>query len=139
MELAFAFFAYAAQTSEDGQLHIIGGNFDAIGGTSLPANLPPFTLVVKFDVDPEDAGRDHNISIDLTRPVSGRVQLQAPFPIKTMVHPRHPRRKTSATIVVHLMLHVESEGEYLFHIMLDNREVKALPLYVEVQPPPTKE
>jgi hypothetical protein len=58
MELSFAFFASAAEVSPDGRFNLLGGGVDRLQVSTLPTFLPA-SLVVRFTVPPDAAGREH--------------------------------------------------------------------------------
>lgn len=134
MELRFAFFALNAGQTEDGELWCAGIDFDRISAAALPLPIQ-FHLVVKLTVTPADREAEHVFSVAMTSPAGERSVLMDNHQINLGApNEADPRRSTNALILVRVGRSFAQAGEHRFHVGVDGREVKTLPLNVDVAP-----
>ncbi len=130
MQLAYAFLARSAEVTTDGTLQVLGGDFDVLQVESFPAKIPPFVLVAKFACPISEYGTEHVVSIDMTDPSGERVELMPPN--KLNLSPMARDRDFGASLLVHVAAQFEEPGKYTYHILADEKEIKAIPLYLAV-------
>ncbi|MHC5536977.1 DUF6941 family protein [Singulisphaera rosea] len=137
MELAFAFFAKAAEFLPDGRFSALGGGIEAVRSRQLPATIDSLCLVLKFRLKLEECRAAHRVRIRPRDP-EGRVAagdftyLAGPIPSPAGRHLR-----SSLGITVSLTgFPISKTGEYHFHIDVDERPIGVVGLYSEVGPLP---
>ncbi len=131
MELSFAFLALHADYTDGKALWVAGADFDRMAVLGVPP-VAQFSLVVKFRVPPADAITQHVMRIDITGPSGERKPLNENEPIPTKANEQFPNRDTSSVAILRLGLGFSTAGEYAFHIMLDEKEIKSIPLLIEL-------
>lgn len=131
MDLAFAFLALNAEHSTERQLWVAAADFDIIEAAGFPV-YSKFCIVVKFRVAPEEVAQPHSLRIELTRPNGEQIVLVEHQDVATMANPHDPARQSGATIIVNAGVLLLVPGSYAINIFADGREVKSLPLFVEM-------
>jgi hypothetical protein len=129
MELSFAFLANFANVLRDGRLIAIGIDFDAIHSSQFPMAVP-LTLVVKIKLDPSEISTPHNLAFEVTMPGGIREPIGPEKPFAVKANPLDASRPSYSAIIATIGFNFESEGEYLFHILVNGTEIKSLPLDV---------
>jgi hypothetical protein len=133
MELSFAFLAKMADHLADGQLLLIGPDFDAVACSQFPVQIP-ISIAIKLFAEPREINKPHTLRIELTKPDGSRGIIGIESEIATRVNEFDPTRRSGASIVVNMLGMVfESAGDYLFHVIVDDREVKSLSLSLKLQ------
>jgi hypothetical protein len=126
MELAYAFFAKAAQFSEDG-LGIIGGDIQSLKGV-IPYTADALTLVAKLEFRAEECGRSYVFQIEVTDPEGQNA------PVGSLeVTPPHPRQKGRIGAVVlfdFAGMTFSRPGTFRFRILVDGASLGTLELTV---------
>jgi len=135
MELRFAFLALNADHSQSGELWVATADFDRIVTAGLPIQTK-FCVVAKFTVLPDEVEQPHTVRLELTKPDGQRVPMGTEQPVSARRHPVDPNLPTGASIIMNLGLPIEARGQHTFHILADGREVKTLPLFVDVEAAP---
>ena len=135
MELSFAFLALHADYTDDKSLWVAGADFDRMAVLGVPP-VAQFSLVVKFRVPPEDANIPHVMRIDVTGPNGERKPLNSNEPIPTKKNEQYPDRNTSAVAILRVGMAFNNPGEYSFHIVLDEKDIKSIPLLIELPQTP---
>ncbi len=112
-----------------GRLHVFGGDFDNITLPTLPALVPPFFLVAKCRVQPDEVGKEHKFKLVLEAPgeepkVVGGVDLN------TIRNPHDPTRPSGATVVIQIGMGFEEAGEHIFRIVVNDIELGSVSLLV---------
>ncbi|HEX6290350.1 MAG TPA: hypothetical protein VFZ66_14260 [Herpetosiphonaceae bacterium] len=130
MEIEFAFLADAAQVPPDGKLYVLGGSVDRIHAQQFPTTHPSMTLVIKVQLLASECNRPHQIQIDLWDERGNPVldpAISAEFGVGP--DPDDPGGPSSVLIPVNMMgLQFQRPGAYEFHIVIDGRHLKTVPL-----------
>jgi hypothetical protein len=130
MEVEFAFLADAAQVPPDGKLYVLGGNVDRIHAHQFPTNHPSMTLVMKIQMLASECNRAHQLQIDLWDE-RGNPVLEPSITAEIGVgpDPDDPTGPSSLLIPVNMMgVQFPRPGVYEFHIVINGRHLKTLPL-----------
>jgi hypothetical protein len=127
MEVAFAFFAEAAQITSDGRLNVLGADLRALQG-SFPVVVQSVAFVAKVELDSVEREGVHHFTGQMMGPDGAAIEPRivgeytAPAPVK-------PELKAAFTVVFRIMGMVfPSPGTYTFQISVDGRELKRLRL-----------
>jgi hypothetical protein len=127
MELAYAFFAKAAQFSDDGLLGIIGGDLQSLYG-SIPFKADALTLVTKVEFSAEESGRPHAFHLETIHP-DGRTLVGEPLE----VIPPHPGRQDRIGAIILFDLadtSFDRPGTFRFRLLMDGTPLKTLELAI---------
>lgn len=131
MDLDFAVIADAANVSQEGKLNLLGV-FDTIWAREFPfrhANMV-FVLRVKADFTEEGA---HHLVVRLIDADGGQL-FRAEGPLQ--VPAGSPGRPIRPHVVLGLSgVSFARPGDYSFELMLDERHLTSVPLYVIEAPP----
>jgi hypothetical protein len=136
MDLAFAFFASAAETSPDGRVNVLGAGIDRVEASAFPAPLP-IALVVRFTISPDEAGREHRFQVKGVGPDGAAVFPELEMPFTPAPNPHRPER--NATHVFVLSLHgviLPTPGEYTIRFGIDGQPKGETSLEVVLLPQP---
>jgi hypothetical protein len=134
MQLAFAFLADAAQFSPDGKVSLLGGDFDTVYAESFPSQHPDATLVVKLKVQPTECNRDHRLRVEFIDSDGNRVIPSLELPFKPELRPEQPHRPVGVGLALQLRgLPIAKEGDYAFHVLVDDLEVAVVELKAVVR------
>lgn len=68
IEFVHAFLATSADLYRDGRFAVLGGGFDAIEVSSLPATIPLLSVVARVRVPPVESDRPHEVRVIVYRP-----------------------------------------------------------------------
>jgi hypothetical protein len=131
MEIEFAVIADYAATTNENKL-VVGGIFDTIFASEVPANHPFMALAVRVHAHPGEVGR-HAVTVRLVDPDGTEViqPLQAPFEIGGM----DPLEGGSADLVLQLSgVPLRTFGRHSFDILIDGRFEKGVKLNVRRNP-----
>ncbi len=130
MELDFAFLADAADVPA-GKLFVMGGAFDTIQVSHLPATHPTLAVVLRLLLGPNDLDRKHQLEIllldaDAHHIASAQGELQVPK------SPDSPAGWKQAVILPLRFMNVpfKQAGHYSIEILINGKIAKAIPLRV---------
>lgn len=141
MQLQYAILADSAQILPDGKFVIMGGGVEYINAPSFPAMNPSLALVVRLSVNSQEVGHEHQFRLELLMP-DGTTVL--PIQGNTAFTPKPP---TTSGIVVPLNymfvvnfpgLVFPAAGKYAFRLVVDDRKVSEVPLYLQTLPSATQ-
>jgi hypothetical protein len=131
MDLAYAFFANAAERMPDGRIMVLGGDFDNIRGNAFPLTFPAFALLVKIRVEPRECGAEHRLRVEGTGPADFRLPL-CDLPFTPQIRDGHPERVVWFGISLTVYNSVFPQpGEYVFHFFVDDLELGTASLFVD--------
>jgi hypothetical protein len=132
MRLDVCWLADAATGTPDGKLFIHGGGITRLSPPQLPWVHPMLALVLRFQIDRDDANQPHEIGLQIVAPDG--TQLLSPAPA-VAVDPGRPiaveGEETYLQAVVQLAgLVFASAGIFTFNVSVDADIVRALPVAV---------
>jgi len=130
MQIEYAFFALGAEVTSNNKLFVFAGDFDSLQCSELPGVIPPISLVIKLSVAPEEAQSTHTIRIEISHPNGVRFRPNENQAISTIPNQIDPRRASGSRVIMQMALAFEVAGQYGFHIIVDDQELKRLPLYI---------
>ena len=134
MRVPFALTASSAESTPDGRVWILGGDFDTVGSPRFPVVLPTMTLVVKILFEPGETGRPHTVRTELWDE-DGEV-IQHPF-VQTFTperHPKFPTRNVGSVLILNMQgLSFPNPGDYAFHVLVDDHLMATTQIYVMQQ------
>lgn len=137
MELAFAFFAKAAEFLPDGRFSALGGGIEAVRSRRLPAAIDSLCLVLKFRLKLEECRAAHRVRVRPRDPEGNVAAEDFSYLAGPIPRPEGPHSKSSLGITVSLSgFPIAKIGEYLFHIDVDEHPIGVVGLYSEVWPLP---
>src|SRR5262245_50313329 len=84
MRLDTCLLADAATTTPDGKVFIHGGGITRLTPPTLPWTHPMLALVLRFELEEDDPGTSHQISLGLNSPAGEEMLTPAP---ELDVHP----------------------------------------------------
>src|SRR5438552_272178 len=99
MEVAFAFFAEAAQITSEGKLNILGADFRTLEG-SFPFVLTSVAFVAKIELEAAERERLHHFTARMVGPDGTALEPRIDGEYKAPV-PVDPKLKAAFTIVFH--------------------------------------
>ena len=70
MEISYALLCDAANLSQDGQLNVLGA-FNVLYAPDFPYLHPAMSLALQIEVEPNDAGQEHEFTLQLIDPDGG--------------------------------------------------------------------
>jgi hypothetical protein len=135
------FVLLADATNESGgKLNILGAGISRMTPTSLPSVLPQLALVVRVELDDEDFGRSHGISVELLNPDGD--QVVPPFTVTVTPEQLEPLRGSllegempAAQLTLAMQgLQFAREGVYEFVVGINGEEVRRYPVVLAVTP-----
>lgn len=130
MKVDFAFLADSAQVI-DGKLFVMGGGFDTIWTTRLPAIQQHVAFVMRLLFSNKDAGKRHNLEIKVVHEDKGEVaRLSGELRIE-----KQPRTPMVGASSVSTVMNIESLqfrelGNYRFEIHVNGSHMKSIPLRI---------
>lgn len=131
MELRFAFLAeYADHTSEKNMI-ICGADIDRINCEGVPV-IGRLALVAKFRVAPNEIDTTHNLKLKVTGPSGKTKTVLESLPVNKSRNVNHPDQPTGASVIVNMQFGLESVGEYVWHLYVNDDEVATFPLTVSL-------
>ncbi len=133
MQLDFALLAQYADYVSDGRLAIFGAGIDGIEASSVPFQSQPMALVARFSLEPGDADHPKHYRLEITAPDGERKRMMEDQSLNILPD-TNGMPPIASNLVVNLHLQFKSVGEYMLHLMLDGREVKAFPLKISRVP-----
>jgi hypothetical protein len=136
MHAAFAFIAKAAEVSVDKTFHVFGADFNTIEVSHLPVVIPSVALVVKLIMEREEANAEHYFKLALSGPTGDRCNLVQRFPFSARGADLKEWSSPSVTISVTFSPSIQTDGLHWLHLLVDETEIKKLPLCVEKAPLP---
>jgi hypothetical protein len=138
MELDFTFLAEKGGTSTDGKIFCFGAGIDAMVavGLSFPVHLPPFSLIARFIVQPHEVDERHVFQIQIENPKGELADKSTPAPIVTKKDDYDESQPTGAIITANMHIIAMNPGLYRFHVLLDGRDIKSVPLRIISEPAP---
>lgn len=136
MDLDFAFLADAADVSM-GKLFVLGGAFDTIYVSNLPAMHPVLAVVLRLLLGPYDLDRKHQLEILLVD-ADGHHIASAQGELVVPKSPDSPAGWKQAVILPLRFFNIpfQQAGHYSIEILMNGNIAKAIPLRV-VQAPKT--
>lgn len=123
----------AANATANGKLNILG-EFNTIHSPEAPVGWPLFTIVIRVEA-PTVEGSEHHLEIDLTTEDGQSILNERPGgPIQ--LKPQGPGRPLRGQLIAQVGgMQFPQFGDYEFHILVDNRVVGTIPVYiVQIQP-----
>ncbi|HLB77276.1 MAG TPA: hypothetical protein VJO72_09605 [Candidatus Dormibacteraeota bacterium] len=131
MKLQFAFLADFALAHPDGKIYVLGGGFDTIYASVLPARHPHLSLVMNLQFAATETGRTYPIEIH------AQDSTGAPF-LQVMTIEANPQRNLQAptspvtfqSVLNFQGVQLRTAGEHTFTILVDGQELAAVPLRV---------
>ena len=129
MELDFAFLASQANLTKEGKLVSFGVGFDTMLANSFPAQVAPFSLVMKFIALPSDLEMPHKFRIDCIDP-SGEVTLAGENDIDKCPHVLDKSLPNGLFVLANIHKGIEKPGTYQFRIFLDGVLCKTIPFHL---------
>jgi len=131
MKLAYAVLADAAQVTPDGKTSMLGGDFDTIFALRFPAQHPSLALVMRFDVEKQECGLEHQLRIAVTGPLNTQVAGPIISDFIPRANPAYPNRLVKALMVATFHnLEFASQGTYNVNITVDGRSMGKVTLYL---------
>jgi hypothetical protein len=131
MKLQFAFLADFALAHPDGKIYVLGGGFDTIYASVLPARHPHLSLVMNFEFAPNETGRTYAIEIrpqDSTGAPFLQVTTIEASPQRNLQGPTSP--VTFQSVLNFQGVQLRTAGEHTFSIVVDGQELASVPLRV---------
>ncbi len=131
MELDFAFLAKDAALTADGQLWAAGAGFDQLATETYPAEVPPFFIVARFIVAPDDLRRSDKFHIEVVGSDGEIAKTGERLEInKVPKHPIDETKPTGAFVMASVSLGAKSPGAHQFRIFLNDELQKTLTLHL---------
>lgn len=138
MEVEFAFLADAADAPLGGKLYVLGAGINELGAAKFPTAHPTLVLVLKLRLHAAECERSHRLEIQFWDADGTRLPPEMSAEFTAAQHPRYKTRDVFVQMVLNIIgLPLPAPGEYDFHIVVDDRHLKTLPLYVQLGPPQT--
>lgn len=135
MKLAYAILADAAQVALDGKISVLGGDFDTIFAQSFPARHPSLALVMRFDVEKQECGLEHQLRIAISGPLNTPVAGPITSVFVPQANPAYPNRLVKALLAMTFQnLTFESQGSYNVNITVDGHSAGKVTLYLAQLP-----
>jgi hypothetical protein len=136
MELAYAFFAEAAQITPDGRVNVLGGDLRSWQG-KFPLVVPSVAFVATIVLEDHEREATHHFLAQIVQPDGLALEPRLETEFKAPP-PVNPELKAAATILVRIMgMTFPMPGIYSVHISVDGRELKRLRLLLtEIQEQP---
>ncbi|MBX9790090.1 MAG: hypothetical protein K2Y37_14330 [Pirellulales bacterium] len=131
MELQYALLALNAEQMPGGRLHIFGGDFDVIGVPTLPAVVPPFYIVAKLRVQPDEVGKDHKLEVVLKAP-GEEPRTVGSVPLNTVRNEYAPGKSSGSTVIIQVGMAFEKAGDHVFRLVVDGAEMGSVSLLLTV-------
>ena len=130
MEVDLAVVADAANVSQEGKLNILGV-FDTIWARDFPFRHATMVFVLRVRADFTDQGV-HTLEVRLID-ADGAQLFKAGGPLK--VPAGEPGRAVKPHVIMGLSgINFSKPGDYSFEILVDERHMKSVPLYVMKAP-----
>ena len=125
MRLDTCLLADAADATPDGKLFIHGGGISRITPPVLPWVHPTIAVVLRFEMDDEDPGRAHVLTIDLRTASDESVLPDPPSLTLNLGRPTTVAGEPAyAQAAIQLAgLKFETAGLYHFSVVLDGEEI----------------
>lgn len=134
MKFRYALFANYAEKNHLGAVHIVAGGYDGYSFESLPVMVGSLALVVAFDVDEADLGREFDFSVFLLNP-AGKVLLRGIKTEKVVAEKEFADQPMTHIVVFNLTnWTVEAPGLYRFEVYARDDKVAVVPLGIVRRP-----
>jgi hypothetical protein len=134
MDLAYAFFADAADPASDGRFHVLGGGTTGVMIPDLPASLATLCVVMGLRGNPEECKAMHEVRIQARNPdgssLVGSHTRIGPLP----PHPVGGRDSLFCLITKFPFLTFSQYGTHIFTFGVDGKELGMLAFHVDRQP-----
>jgi uncharacterized protein DUF6941 len=140
MQLVYAFLADAADIGRTGKISVVGGDFETIYVSQVPALHPQFVVLVRLLVAPDECERAHTLNVRMASPaspiiVSPDVPL-LPVLSTTEFTPHQLPGREGESVRYHLVITMPlvafvAAGEYRIHIIVDDSELGEVSFRVE--------
>lgn len=130
MDLDFAFLADAAEVA-GGKLYAIGGAFDTIWVSTVPATYPKLALVMRLFFTPAEVGKKHKVEINVLEEDGKRIATVG-GDLEIKQNPSLPKgwKHSFLTVLNFANLKFEKFGSYSIEIAVNNFSVKSISLRV---------
>lgn len=129
MRVDFVLLCTSAEYLADGRMVIVGAGIDGVSGASIPLPVQ-LCLVARLYLMPDESPGDHTFRVEATKPDGNRVVISPDDLFRTARDELHPERPAGCNLFVHLQIVFEYEGDYRLHLLIDDEEVKSMPLFV---------
>ena len=129
MELDFALMADKADPSPGGSMHLWGAGFEGLIAPAFPA-VHQFTVVVKMLASRDEVQVRHSIAFEVIDADGQRKEIMSDANAR-LPQPKNPSRPIYATFVLGLAYGFTKPGLYTFKFLVDGREVKCWPIYLD--------
>jgi len=128
VDVTMALLADAANMSQEGKLNILG-TFNHINATTFPARHPEMQLVVRMEASPAEAGMQKKLEVKVLDMDGKQIgSYQGEFEVPS---PAKPGERVHMQMIMRLVDTVFPEhGRYVFHVLIDGRTEKEVPLDV---------
>jgi hypothetical protein len=134
MRIPFALTASAAESTPDGRVWILGGDFDTIFAAQFPITLPTMTVVVKILFEPGETGRSHTVRTELWDQDGEVVQQPLVHTFTPERNATFPTRNVGSLLTLNMQgLSFPNPGDYAFHVLVDDHLMATIPIYVMQQ------
>ncbi len=129
MEVTLALLADSANVSREGKLNILG-TFSTILATQFPARHPQMQLVIRMEASAGEVGMHKALVVKLMDEDANEVGKNRPIDIE-VPPPSAPGQRTEVNVIAQLVDTVfPKPGRYVFHILIDDRTEREVPLTV---------
>lgn len=131
MNVFAVLLAREATYNADGTFDVLGAGIYAVGVPMLPAPIK-LTLVLRAQLDPEEANRLHHLRVRLLDDAGADVMppMTVPVVLRQGAAPRH-----YLNMVIDVVAPYPRAGDYRFQVAFDDEAVPFIHLAVIHQPP----
>lgn len=131
MRMVYGLTATAAEFTPDGRVWVLGGDFDTFGVPQFPATIQFMTLVVKILAQPAECGRERTLRVELWDPDGTAIQQPIIQTFRVERNAQYSTRPVGAGFVLNMQgITFPREGDYAFHVLVDDNLVGTLPVYL---------
>jgi hypothetical protein len=97
------------------------------------------SLVARMIVEPSEVDKKHLFRIEISRPDGSREPMCNDSPLNTKRNDNDPEDKSGAGLIVKMGLVLPHPGKYRLHLIVNNKELKEIPLWLKYSPATEKE
>lgn len=135
MKVALALLADYANVTKEGKLNVLG-LFDRINAPSLPWTHPQMQLVLSLEATPAEWDSSKKVEIKLLD-ADGNTKFTIGADLKV------PRGQSGRNVLINSIIAInnlrfDTEGDYIFHVLIGGDDKKAIPLRVNFVPTPDR-
>ena len=127
MDVTLALLADGANISREGKLNVFG-IFDTIFARSFPSTHPQMQLVLRFELDADEAGR-RDVEVQFVA-ADGRVLFRLPGAVSVQQRVAGDRTRMDHILTLN-NVQLEHAGRYRFNVVVDGELAAVVPLQVE--------